>query len=156
MQPAESIYTAQMNPQQRAWFYAEYERARKEEVVGLLLALFLGGFGIHKFYLRRNAAGVWYLLFCWTGITTILGFIDCFFMPGNVRAYNAAQAAFISAQILASPSPEAPASASDSSVFIKPVPAIPTTMHCTSCGRTLDPTATFCPHCGEAREATVT
>ena len=106
MPSTDSIYTAQMNSQQRAWFYAEYQRACKEEIVGLLLAFFLGGFGVHKFYLRRNTAGVWYLLFFWTGFPAILGLIDCFFMPGQVRAYNAAQAAFIAGQILASPSPE--------------------------------------------------
>jgi TM2 domain-containing membrane protein YozV len=148
----DNIYTAQMNPQQRAWFYAEYERAAKDEIVGLLLALFLGNFGVHKFYLRRNTAGVFYLLFFWTGIPAILGFIDCFFMPGNVRTYNAAQAAYIANQILASPSPTGPAEASTSSgIHLPPVHAIPTTQPCTACGQAINPTASFCPHCGASQ-----
>jgi TM2 domain-containing membrane protein YozV len=132
MYPIDPIYTANMNDQQRAWFYAEYERARKDEVIGVLFALFLGCFGVHHFYLRRDGLGVLYLLFFWTGITAILGFIECFFMPGRVRQYNAAQAYYISSQILgASLHPTA-------------------TARCNACGTTLDAAATFCPHCGAA------
>jgi TM2 domain-containing membrane protein YozV len=144
------IYTANMNDHQRAWFYAEYEQACKEEVVGVLLALFLGSFGIHKFYLRQNVAGVFYLIFSWTGIPAILGFIECFFMPGRVRDYNAAQAAYIAGQILATASPASTSATSSSSAF--PVAGVlPTTEACAACGRSIDPTATFCPHCGAAR-----
>ena len=42
MYPTDPIYTINMNDQQRGWFYAEYERARKDEVIGVLLAIFLG------------------------------------------------------------------------------------------------------------------
>jgi TM2 domain-containing membrane protein YozV len=153
----DSIYTAQMNPQQRAWFYAEYELARKDELVGILFALLLGTFGVHKFYLNRNTAGVLYLLFFWTGIPAILGFIECFLMPGRVRAYNAAQASFIASQILASPSPTGPSEASTSSgIHLPPVHAIPTTQPCTACGQAINPTASFCPHCGASQSVQTT
>jgi hypothetical protein len=36
-----------------------------------LLALFLGGFGIHKFYLGRTGMGILYLLLCWTFVPAI-------------------------------------------------------------------------------------
>ena len=130
MYSIDPIYTASMNDQQRAWFYAEYQRARKDEVVGVLFALFLGCFGVHHFYLRRDGLGVLYLLFCWTGVTAILGFIECFFMPGRVRQYNAAQAYYISSQILGTPA--------------QPIG----TTRCNACGTTLDAAATFCPRCG--------
>ena len=129
------IYTAAMSPHQRAWFFAEYEQARRDEVVGVLLALFLGSFGIHHFYLRRNVAGVFYLLFSWTGIPAILGFIEAFLMPGRVRRYNAQQASFISSQILAG----AP--------ILYP-PATAPTMPCIACGGVVTAGAAFCPHCG--------
>jgi TM2 domain-containing membrane protein YozV/ribosomal protein L40E len=48
----------------------------KSKLVAALLALFLGGFGVHKFYLGRTGWGVAYLLFCWTFIPTVVGFIE--------------------------------------------------------------------------------
>ena len=103
MYPIDPIYTANMNDQQRAWFYAEYERARKDEVVGVLLAIFLGGLGIHHFYLRRDGLGILYLVFCWTGLPSLIALIEAFFMPGRVRSYNAMQAMYISSHILGTP-----------------------------------------------------
>lgn len=41
-----------------------------------LLAFFLGGLGIHKFYLGQNNMGIIYLLFCWTFIPAIIAFIE--------------------------------------------------------------------------------
>lgn len=49
----------------------------KNKLAAALLALFLGGFGIQFFYLGRNMAGLLSLLFCWTGIPAIIGFIQC-------------------------------------------------------------------------------
>ncbi|MGA9060910.1 MAG: NINE protein [Terracidiphilus sp.] len=86
-------------PNPQAIFYQQYEAVRRDEVVGILLALFLGTFGMHHFYLRRTGLGILYCCFCWTGIPAILGFIECFFMPGRVREYNAIQAAGIAASL---------------------------------------------------------
>jgi len=104
----DSIYTARMNDQQRAWFYAEYERARKDEIAGVLFAIFLGGFGIHHFYLGRTGLGLLYLAFFWTPIPHVLGWIECFLMPARVRAYNVAAATMISSGILSYPPPPDP------------------------------------------------
>lgn len=41
-----------------------------------LLGIFLGGLGIHKFYMGKVGMGILYLLFCWTGIPAIIGFIE--------------------------------------------------------------------------------
>jgi len=86
-------------PNTQAIFYEQYEAARRDEVVGILLALFLGGFGVHHFYLRRTGLGVLYCCFCWTPLPWVLGFIECFFMPGRVREFNAIQAAGIAAAL---------------------------------------------------------
>jgi TM2 domain-containing membrane protein YozV len=48
----------------------------KTRIVAILLALFLGGAGIHKFYLGKILTGVLYLLFCWTFIPAILALVD--------------------------------------------------------------------------------
>jgi len=134
MHPTDPIYTVNMNDHQRAWFYAEYERARKDEVIGVLLALFLGGIGIHHFYLRRDGLGLLYLIFSWTGVPMVIAWVECFFMPGRVRRYNAMQAMYISSQVLGSTGPTAP----------------PASTRCDACGNIVDPTAVFCNHCGAA------
>jgi TM2 domain-containing membrane protein YozV len=48
---------------------------RSKTVAGLL-GIFLGGIGVHKFYLGQGGLGVLYLLFCWTFIPMIVGFIE--------------------------------------------------------------------------------
>ncbi len=42
----------------------------------LLLTLFTGGFGVHRFYLGNYLWGIIYLLFCWTFIPTLLSWIE--------------------------------------------------------------------------------
>lgn len=49
----------------------------KSRTTAALLALFVGGAGIHRFYIGDNGKGVLYLLFCWTFIPAILALIDC-------------------------------------------------------------------------------
>ena len=41
-----------------------------------LFAFFLGGLGIHKFYLGQAGLGVLYLVFCWTFIPSLIGFVE--------------------------------------------------------------------------------
>ncbi|KGR75249.1 hypothetical protein CD29_18185 [Ureibacillus manganicus DSM 26584] len=48
----------------------------KNKTVAGLLGIFLGGFGIHKFYLGKPASGILYLVFCWTYIPAIVGFFE--------------------------------------------------------------------------------
>ena len=48
----------------------------KDRAVAALLALLLGGLGIHKFYLGKVALGVVYIVFCWTGIPTLVAWIE--------------------------------------------------------------------------------
>ncbi|GAB5375738.1 MAG: hypothetical protein AcusKO_22000 [Acuticoccus sp.] len=49
---------------------------RKNKVIAALLAIFLGTFGIHKFYLGRTGWGIVYLIFFWTMIPGFVGFIE--------------------------------------------------------------------------------
>lgn len=50
----------------------------RNKVVASLFAFFLGGFGAHKFYLGETGWGIAYLLFTWTGIPWLAGFIEFF------------------------------------------------------------------------------
>ena len=51
-------------------------RPEKSKSVAVLLAMLLGGLGFHKFYLDKPVAGVLYLVFCWTFIPSIIGFLE--------------------------------------------------------------------------------
>ena len=161
-------------PNPQAIFYQQYEAERRDEVVGILLALFLGDFGAHHFYMRRTGLGILYLCFFWTGIPAILGFIECFFMPGRVREFNSIQAAAIAASLgiavpgwgqgvnvtvnmppqgavpgpvvgaAASPQPPMPAA-----VATYP-PPVAQAAACPRCQRANAPGARFCSGCGAA------
>jgi len=50
----------------------------KSRSVAIVLAVLLGGIGLHKFYLNRPGLGVLYVLFCWTGIPAALGLLEGF------------------------------------------------------------------------------
>lgn len=57
----------------------------KSKVVAGLLALFLGGLGIHRFYLGQWW-GIFHLIFCWTFIPSIIALIEAivFFCTNDV------------------------------------------------------------------------
>lgn len=46
------------------------------KVVYCLLAAFLGGIGVHKFYAGKIGSGILYILFCWTFIPGFVAFIE--------------------------------------------------------------------------------
>lgn len=150
--------TSTAYPNAQAIFYQQYEAARRDEVVGILLALFLGTFGVHHFYLRRTGLGVLYCCFFWTGIPAILGFFECFFMPGRIREFNAIQAAGIAAALgMSVPMgwpinlnmPQAPGTAAYTAPAAGPMQP-GTLVACKHCQRTNPPGARFCAGCGTA------
>ena len=49
----------------------------KNKYVAAALAFFLGGIGVHKFYLGKNGQGILYLVFFWTYIPAIIAFVEC-------------------------------------------------------------------------------
>ncbi|MCK4839129.1 MAG: NINE protein [Desulfobulbaceae bacterium] len=42
----------------------------------LVITFFLGGIGAHKFYLGKHWQGVLYMLFCWTGIPSLIALVE--------------------------------------------------------------------------------
>ena len=138
--------SSQPYPNAQAVFYQQYDAVRRDEVVGILLALFLGTFGIHHFYLRRIGLGILYCCFFWTGFTAILGFIECFFMPGRVREFNAIQAAGIAAMLgIPMPGWGQPVNVT---VNAPPAAQSGTLLACSHCGHTNPSGARFCSRCG--------
>lgn len=62
----------------------------KNKVVAGLLAIFLGAFGIHKFYLGKIGMGILYLIFCWTYIPGFIGFIEgIIYLASSPEKFNA-------------------------------------------------------------------
>lgn len=47
-----------------------------DRVTASVLAILLGGLGIHRFYLGETALGILDILFCWTGIPSLVALID--------------------------------------------------------------------------------
>lgn len=48
----------------------------KSRSLSALFALFLGGLGIHKFYLNQPGWGFVYLVFCWSLIPSLVAFFE--------------------------------------------------------------------------------
>ncbi|MDG4942833.1 TM2 domain-containing protein [Staphylococcus agnetis] len=42
----------------------------------VFFAFFLGGLGVHKFYIHKKGLGFLYLVFCWTGIPGVIGIFE--------------------------------------------------------------------------------
>lgn len=73
-----AIFTHQTQQPTPAAFYTGNNAhvSGKSKVAAGLFALFLGGLGVHKFYLGQVGMGILYLLFCWTFIPSVIGFVE--------------------------------------------------------------------------------
>lgn len=49
---------------------------KPNRTVAIVLALFLGGIGAHKFYMGKPALGILYLLFFWTYVPAIVALVE--------------------------------------------------------------------------------
>ncbi len=52
----------------------------KNKTTTALLALFLGGIGVHYFYLGKTTAGIIFLLLCWTYIPALIALVQAIVM----------------------------------------------------------------------------
>jgi len=75
-QPQPQVVIQQVAPQQVYVSGINPSWPIKSKVAAGLLGIFLGGIGIHKFYMGKIGMGILYLLFCWTGIPAVVGFIE--------------------------------------------------------------------------------
>lgn len=75
-QPQPQVVIQQAAPQQVYMTAVNPAWPIKNKMVAGLLGIFLGGIGIHKFYLGKVGMGILYICFCWTGIPACVGFIE--------------------------------------------------------------------------------
>lgn len=101
------------------------------------LAFFLGGLGIHKFYLNRGGQGILYALFFWTFIPAILGFIEAIgYISMSQEQFDAK---YNQDQVKTAPSkPSTLTEQADGTAV-----AI-----CPACAEEIKPEALKCKHCG--------
>ena len=59
-----------------ATFDGQLQKSSRDKTVAAVLAIFLGSFGVHKFYLGSIFLGFLYLLFFWTLIPGLIGFCE--------------------------------------------------------------------------------
>jgi TM2 domain-containing membrane protein YozV len=70
------LFHAEFCPQCGVQQARQSSKNKRSRVTAALFAIFLGGLGIHKFYLGHIVGGLIYLLFCWTFIPSLVGFIE--------------------------------------------------------------------------------
>ena len=88
----EIVLMKDLTDEERMMFQNEMAASRKDPTVGVVLALFLGGVGAHRFYMGQTGLGILYLCFCWLFVPAVIALVECFLMPGRVRAHNSAAA----------------------------------------------------------------
>ncbi len=69
-----NVSNANNNGQPQQVIYAGKKAVSK--IVYCILAFFLGGIGIHKFYAGKIGTGILYLIFSWTFIPAFIAFIE--------------------------------------------------------------------------------
>ena len=78
----------QLSENERNVFNYKYERQKKSVSTYAILAFFLGGFGVHKFYFGQIGLGVLYAIFVWTFIPSIIALVETFLSRYTVEAKN--------------------------------------------------------------------
>lgn len=53
-----------------------HSHPEKNKALAAVLAILLGTFGVHKFYLGQTRKGLLYLLFCWTGVPSLIALVE--------------------------------------------------------------------------------
>jgi TM2 domain-containing membrane protein YozV len=79
-------YGAAPSAQQPAYGSGYPQRALKDVTIAYLLLIFLGGLGVHRFYLGHIGLGILYLFT--GGLLGVGVLVDLFLMPGAVRTVN--------------------------------------------------------------------
>ena len=66
MLEVESALMQDLTDREHLTFQSEMSARRKDTKIAILLALFLGGLGAHRFYMGQTGLGILYLVFFWT------------------------------------------------------------------------------------------
>ena len=116
----------------------------KSKATAIILALFLGDIGIHKFYLGQAGQGIIYLLLCWTFIPVILSIIDIIiYLTMSEEHFQTKYGGGYVAN------PQQMYQQSSRQQFSQSQPnAQGQSGFCSSCGTRVEAGTKFCPNCG--------
>lgn len=95
----EFLFMQDMSDNQKMMFQSKYLSEKKDTTTAVLLALFVGGLGVHWFYLGRTGKGVLYLLMCWTFLPAIAALFEAITMSNRINQMNQETAARIAAEV---------------------------------------------------------
>ena len=102
----ETLLQLGMTAGEQREFLAQMASVRKSRVCAAWLAALLGGLGAHHFYLEQPERAWRYVLFCWTGIPTLLGIWELRTLGQRVDRYNAVRARAIAKRVRGRGAPE--------------------------------------------------
>lgn len=74
--PQAPVYAQTMSYNTQNSMSGYYPYKQKSKVLAGVLAIFFGTFGVHKFYTGHVGWGIVYLLFFWTYIPAMVGFVE--------------------------------------------------------------------------------
>lgn len=119
----------------------------KNRFVAAALAFFLGGFGVHKFYLGKWN-GLFYLILCWTYVPVIIALIEgvLYLVNGEDefnRKYNKSQWKQHSSCYYQPSQPEV------HDKYILPESETTMSKVCPQCGKRNELDSNFCESCGK-------
>lgn len=75
-EPLETSKESLFEEQPKAATASQKEKPGKSRLLAAILAILFGTFGVQCFYLNRMGLGIVCILFAWTGIPSIIGFIE--------------------------------------------------------------------------------
>lgn len=85
----EIMYMMQQLPEnKRMEFQMNFSGQKKDPTTALLLCFFLGGIGVHEFYLGNTGRGILMACFFWTFVPAIIAFVQLFLITGRVKEMN--------------------------------------------------------------------
>ena len=92
-------FMKEMTDTQKVLFAVEHAARRKDPATAMLLTLFTGAVGGHRFYMEQNGLGALYVLFCWAFIPAIIALIETLMIRERAERFNNELAQLVARQV---------------------------------------------------------